>query len=120
MSRLFRIENQETFQGLWYNKDGVKTDFLRTNLTDAKCRDMPMGYDPLYGDGGLRWISATDNAPDMRHWLSLQDATEMLQQGYHVYEFEVSQYRREFGHAIFTREHVIRQRIVDLDVLDLV
>ncbi len=121
MIKLWRIENQSTFTGLWYNKAGIKTDFLRTNLTNAKCRDMPMDYDhSTYQDGGLQWISATDCIPDMRHWLSQQDALEMLKQGYHVYEFEVEKYRKAYNHAIFAREHVISQRIVDLSVLDLV
>lgn len=119
--KLWRIENQNTYTGLWYNKEGIRTDFLRTNLTNAKCRDMPMDYDyETYRLDGLQWISATDTIPDMRHWLAQQDAIEMLKQGYSVYEFEVSQYRKVYNHAVFAREHVLSQRIVDLSVLNLI
>jgi len=115
-SIIYRVENQQSFQGLWYDKDGNFNPFIR-QLTDAKCRDLPMGFDPIYKQEAKAWYSGCDNLPDMNNWFHFRDIEELSKAGYHLYEFEVHDYKQVPGHVIFTREAVIGSRIVDFNIL---
>ena len=115
MPILYRLENLESNQGLWYTTDGVFNPFIM-KLTAAKSRDLPMGFDPMYSEGGA-WISACDSIPDMRNWFSRRDLDELGAAGYHLYEHDVHEYRQVPGHAIFLRERVIASRQIDVSIL---
>lgn len=115
---LYRVENPITMQGLWYDKDG-RFNPLITKLSNAKCRDLPMGYDPLLKVDGLAWYSACDNIPDMQNWFSHQDLIELQALGYGLWEFDVARYHVTNGHAAFGRHHVIASRQIDIGVLRL-
>ncbi len=113
---LYRVENPNTYQGLWYDKDGNFNPFIKT-LTDAKCKDLPMEFDDQFKVGGLAWISACDNMPDMKNWFHHRDVVEMAQAGYGLYQFRVSDYRQVNGHAVFTRSQVLESNLIDIDAL---
>lgn len=113
---VFRVENRETMQGLWYDKDGNFNPFI-TTLSDAKCKDLPMGFDPAMKEAGLSWFSACDNLPEMRNWFAFQDLVELAQAGYHLYRFEVTAFKQVPGHVVFTREHIIDQAQLDIRLL---
>lgn len=107
MPTLYRVENPATDIGLWYNKFGEKTDFIKHGIVGAQCAELPMPKDEtVYGDGG-RWYSACDNIPDMRNWFSISDLQQFKKAGYGLYLFEVPEYRMIDGHAIFLREKAI-------------
>lgn len=116
MSTLFRVENQATEIGLWYNSDGTFTEFIKT-LDEAQSRDIPMGFDPQMKDGG-NWVSACDNIPDMKNWFSTKDLQALQQIGYGLYAFEVPDYRIVNGHAVFLRERVVTFKPLDIKILE--
>lgn len=119
MATLYRVENPLTNVGLWYNDEGVKTDFIKHEIANAQCADMPMDIDQqTYGDGG-RWYSACDNIPDMRNWFSVSDLEQFKRKGYGLYLFEVPEYRTAYGHAIFLKEKVIDVVQVDISLLEI-
>lgn len=113
---VFRIENPDTMQGLWYDKDGNFSPFIK-RLSDAKCKDLPMGFDLTYKDAGTAWFSACADFPQMREWFHFQDVVELAQAGYHLFRFEVSAYRSVPGHVIFTRENVLDAAKLDIRLL---
>lgn len=114
---VYRIENPVTNNGLWYNANRELTAFI-TTLTNAKCKDLPMPFDPeLYSQSGLAWLSATDRLDDILDWCSLQDLEELTEAGYGLYKFTVSHYRQVPGHAVFAREHVIACEKLDVSIL---
>lgn len=116
MSKIYRVENPMTWQGLWYRKDGTFNPFIKI-LTNAISRDLPMGFDPQFKVGGLDWFSGCDNLNDMRNWFSAQDLAELQGFGYNLYEFTVEQYRTVNGHAAFAREHVLQSQKLDFSLL---
>ena len=119
MPTLYRVENPDTNIGLWYNDEGVKTDFIKHEIVDAQCADLPMDVDQqTYGDGG-RWYSACDNIPDMRNWFSVTDLEQFKRKGYGLYLFEVPEYRMAYGHAIFLKEKVLSVVQVDISLLEI-
>ena len=114
---VYRIENQETMNGLWYNLNRECTAFIKT-LSNAKCKDLPMPYDEeLYAQDGLAWFSATAVLHEIPDWCSLQDLAELEEAGYYLYAFTVSHYRDVPGHVVFAREHIIDCERLDLSVL---
>jgi len=115
-STLFRVENPNTNQGLWYRKDGSWNPHIFT-LTEGVARDIPMGFNPEFKVEGLEWYSACDDLKKMEQWFSFQDLVELGQQGYGLYAIEVSRYRDVYGHAAFAAEHVLSQTLIDIDIL---
>lgn len=118
MATLYRVENPDTMIGLWYNSFGEKTDFIKHQIKDAQCADLPMDFDPQMKDGG-EWFSACDNVADMRNWFSVHDLVQFKQAGYGLYLFEVPEYRIANGHAIFLRERAIEVVEADISLLEI-
>ena len=116
MGTLFRVENQTSMQGLWYDAAG-RFRPLVTRLKDGAARDMPMDADPDYGLGGKRWYSACESIPALSCVFSLSDIIELEGLGYSLYRFEVSDARRNEWHALFARENVTAQEKLDLALL---
>ena len=114
MPTLYRIENQSTMVGLWYNQDGTKTDFIKT-IPNSLSGDLPMDFDPSAAGG---WFSACDNLPDMKNWFSTNDVVELSKAGYNLYKVEVNEYRQEKGHAWFRREGALFTQM-PIDILDI-
>lgn len=113
MPTLYRVENQVTMGGLWYNEAVEKTDFIKT-IPNAMNRDLPMDFDPTFAGG---WYSAGESIPQMRNWFSANDMMELEKAGYHLYKIDVKDYRRVPGHVLFRREGAIFTR-VPIDLLD--
>lgn len=116
MATIYRVENPITMVGLWYNDDGRQTDFIKT-IEDAKCRDLPMEFDPEFKAGG-NWVSGCDSLEDMRDWFNAQDVQKLQEVGYGLYVFEVDDYRSYAGHAIFLKEKVTEFRPAPITLLD--
>jgi hypothetical protein len=116
MGIIYRVENPDSNQGLWYDADGNFSPFIK-KLSDAKCKDLPMDFDTLYKEGGYAWISACDSLPDMRNWFNYQDLVELKKAGYDLYQFKVTGYKQVPGHVIFTRESVIETAKLDINLL---
>ncbi len=113
MGTLYRVENPQTMQGLWYRGDGTFNPHIRS-LGDAKCHDLPMDFDPAFKAEGLDWFSACDNTADMANWFSFSDLRKLTAQGYGLFRFEVERYRQINGHAAFARQHVISAAAVPI------
>lgn len=116
MASLFRVENQSSMQGLWYDADGNFRPLV-TRLADGKAREMPMGFDPDFCIDGRRWYSACDSIAALCAVFSLDDIIELEGLGYSLYHFEVSGFRRNTWHSLFTREAIITQQKIDIGLL---
>lgn len=116
MATLFRIENQASMQGLWYDADGNFRPLI-TQLKDGRARDMPMDPDADFGVDGMRWYSACESIPALECVFSLDDVIELEGLGYGLYRFEVADFRRNDWHALFTREAIIEQAKLDIGLL---
>lgn len=114
---IYRIENLVTEVGLWYNQQRELEPMIK-QLDNAKCRDLPMPFDPsVYAAQNTAWYSGTDSIEQMQDWLDWKDLKELKHLGYHLYEYDVREYRKVPGHIIYTREAVIASRILPFEVL---
>ena len=101
MTRLYRIENPLTMQGMWYSGEGLYTGLI-TRFGDALCQDVPMDFDPQFKIGG-DWFSACDTVEGLRAWFSKNDISRLQSMGYGLYEFRPDHTRTVNGHAVFLR-----------------
>lgn len=118
MATLYRVENPDTLIGLWYNKEGIKTDFIRD--FGGMNKDLPMEFDENFAGG---WFSAGENLEQMKNWFNAEDVATLSQAGYGLYQIEVPHYRIGHGangieHALFRREGAMFTP-VPTDLLDL-
>jgi hypothetical protein len=113
---IYRVENPNTEQGLWYSHDAKFNPLIR-QLSNAKCRDLPMGFDELYSAQGRAWYSGTDSIEQMQDWLPWQDLVELQHLGYGLYELDVQEFKQVPGHVIYTRESIIASRQLPMEVL---
>lgn len=116
MQKIYRIENEETMHGMWYEEDGTFNPFIY-RLTEGKSKDLPMGFHERYSKGGLKWFSGCKSIEDMKHWFSDLDALELFKSGYKLFEMDLSQYIVEENQVIFTREGVLDKREIQLDTI---
>lgn len=79
-------------------------------LSDGKCKDIPMDDSNLYRSGGHAWFSATDDKEKLREWFSVRDVLELYRIGYRIYEFTVREYKwlNEFE-SVFRRTDIVSQ-----------
>lgn len=113
MTTLFRVHNPHTNIGLWYNSEGVKTDFI-LSMDNAKSRDLPMDYNPDLKGG---WLSACDSLEMMRDWFNVEDIIALQGAGYELTRFDVTEYRMVDGHAVFLSSQVIDTAPLDISML---
>lgn len=109
---LYRVENQLEKHGIWRNFDG-STNPVFDQLSDGKCKTLPMDDSSLYRSGGWAWFSATDDVEKLQEWFSLSDVLELFGIGYRIYEFTVREYKwlNEYE-SVFRRSDIISQREV--------
>ncbi|MED1125171.1 hypothetical protein [Bacillus atrophaeus] len=114
--KIYRIENEETMHGMWYRLDGTYDPFIK-RLTDGRSADLPMDFHPRYSQGGYKWFSGGKSIEQMAYWFSAQDALELHEAGYKLYEFEATQYIEEEFQTLFTREGVVSKREIPLETI---
>lgn len=110
--KVYRVEDPVGQHGIWRDFDGNLNPVFN-KLSHGKCRDMPMEDSDFYREEGKRWFSATDTPEKLREWFSGQDVKEMLELGYHVIEFEVTELRPVSEYeVVFTRESIRGTRLM--------
>ena len=116
LQKIFRIENPGTMNGMWYNENGEYDPFI-FNLTEGISAHLPMEPDERYGDNGQRWFSGCKDFQQLQHWFSNRDVVELGEAGYKLYVFTSQDFKNEEFQTIFTREWVVEQVELDINLL---
>lgn len=109
---IYRIENQLTNHGMWYNNDGQYDPFILT-LTEGKSTHLPMEFDARYGNNNVRWYSGCLSLELLSTWFSVKDVLELHEAGYKLYEFTAREYINEQFQTLFTRRGILEQKELD-------
>ena len=113
MMKAYRVEDQERGHGIWRDFDGTVNPVF-SQLTQGKCKDMPMEDSDFYRYDGKQWFSATDTPEKLKAWFSALDVIEMQDLGYSVFEFDISSCRVVSEYEIcFTRDSILSQKKID-------
>ena len=116
VQEIFRIENAETMNGMWYNEKGEYDPFI-FNLTEGISAHLPMEPDERYGMNEQRWFSGCRDFQQLQHWFSNRDVVELGEAGYKLYAFKSVEFVTEEFQTIFTRRGVIEQAELNIDLL---
>lgn len=116
VQEIFRIENPDTMNGMWYNQHGEFEPFI-FGLTEGISAHLPMQPDERYGNIGQRWFSGCGDFQQLQYWFSNRDVIELGEAGYKLFRFESREFVNEEFQTIFTRRGIISQVELDIDLL---
>lgn len=111
MRTFYRVCNQDTLQGLWYDFQGNFTGHIHDRFNFCLHRELKMDFDEeLCG-----YLSATDNLDTLYNWFPKQDILQLQKHGYFIYEFETDDYKfyNRFQHWVISqRNSVVTKKII--------
>lgn len=113
---LYRLESTDVGNGLWYNEKGEFV-FGIDKVENCPSKYMPMGYDERYLQDGKHWFSACSKKEDLMHWFSVENAEELMSQGFKFYTYLVVDYHEYDKETVFLKETVLDK--VELSIREL-
>lgn len=109
---LYRLESKSEDNGLWYRADGEYV-FGIGGLPDCKTKDLPMGYDERYRMDGRHWFSSCSRVEDLKHWYSLYDALQLIENGFVFTRYLATEYTEYEFETTFIKESCLAREVID-------
>ena len=113
---LYRLEAVSPENGLWYNRDN-KLVWGIGKLPNCKTKDLPMDYDERYHKYGRNWYSSCSRKEDLAHWYSLQDALDLIANGFVFTRYLAIEYEEYELETTFIKETALVRE--ELDIKDI-
>jgi len=108
MKWLYRLESSDPKKGLWYNEAGNFV-FNINDIENCVTRELPMGYDERYQQDGKQWFSSCTKLEDLTHWYSVENAKDLLANGFKFYKYLATDYHEYEKETVFLKDtHVTR------------
>lgn len=98
----YRVCNENTLRGLWYDYNGKFTGIIHEDFNFCKHKDLQMEYDPeLVG-----WLSATDTLDKLFEWFPPSDILRLQQEGWFLHKFVATDFKfyDRFQHLVINQE----------------
>jgi hypothetical protein len=115
---IFRIENPNDKDGMWYTKDGILRKKIHILCPDGVAKDFPMPLNlELHRKAGLIWQSAGKNLDDMNYWFTASDAIGLYNNGFKLFEFETTLFQELEMEILFCRDGIVKQREIPLETI---
>lgn len=113
---LYRLESIAPENGLWYNSHN-KMVWGIGKLPDCKTKDLPMGYDERYHKDGKCWFSSCSKKEDLTHWYSLQDALDLIKNGFVFTRYLAVDYVEYDLETTFLKETALKREVISIEEL---
>ena len=113
---LYRLESKTPDKGLWYNADG-KLVWNIGELQDCTTKDLPMGYDERYHKDGKSWFSSCSRKEDLMHWYSLQNAVDLINNGFVFTRYLATDYHEYENETTFLKETCLAREVISIEEL---
>ena len=113
--KVYRIEVPNGKNGMWYNENGEYEPTIHKLCPNAIAKDFPMDYNPIHRKDGKVWQSSGKNVENLNQWFSREDAENLVNNGFILFEFEVTDYHELPMEILFTRESIINKREIPID-----
>ena len=114
---IYRIENPEDKDGMWYTKDGILRKKIHILCPNGIAKDFPMPFNPIHQKDGYIWQSAGKSIENMNQWFSPEDALRLCNSGFRLYKFEVILYQELPMEILFCRGGIIAQEEIPLEIV---
>jgi len=97
----YRVCNQDSKQGLWYNQDGSFTGLIHDKFNFCQNKELKMDFD----EDLVGWLSAVEKLEDLWKWFSKEDIKKLQTHGWFIYEYEAVDVRfyERFQHLIINQ-----------------
>lgn len=105
MRTFYRVCNEDTQQGLWYNFNGNFTGLIHNDFNFCKNKDLKMDFDnELKG-----YLSATISLDTLYHWFTKEDIKKLQKHGWFIYTYESNDYKfyERFQHLIINQNNSV-------------
>ena len=113
---LYRLEAKSPENGLWYNANS-KLVWGIGKIPRCKTKDLPMDYDARYHKDGLNWFSSCSREEDLSHWYSLEDAKQLIANGFVFTKYLAVDYVEYELETTFLKETALQR--VELNIEDI-
>lgn len=100
MGTFFRVANNETKQGLWYDEHGNFTGLIHKDFDFCKNSRLPMPFDPEV----MGWLSATTTLEELFGWFPPEDILKLEKKGYFITIYAASEYKFYKGHWLISQK----------------
>jgi hypothetical protein len=117
MKTVYRIEKPDETSGMWYTKEGVMRKTIHILCPYGRAKDLPMPYNLLHKKDGEVWISTADSKDNMNYFFTTEDAINLYNNGYKLFEFKASMYQYLEHEVLICRKGIISQKEIPLETL---
>jgi hypothetical protein len=111
---LYRLEAKDPNNGLWYNQKNELVWGIG-KLENCKTKDLPMGYDERYHKDGRNWYSSCSHKEDLAHWYSLEDALELIKNGFVFTRYTATEYVEYENETTFIKETSFDREVLNIE-----
>lgn len=106
----YRVSNNTTQQGLWYDFNGNFTGLIHSKFDFCSNRNLLMPYDPNL----IGWLSATESLEDLFYWFSEDDIIRLERYGYSISIYEAIEYKYFNNHWVIKQDSSILKECLSL------
>lgn len=114
---IFRIENPTDKDGMWYTKKGIARKKIHILCPNGIAKDFPMPFSPLHSKNGHVWQSAGKSIENMNQWFTVEDAINLYNNGFKLFQFEVDMFQELEMEILFCRKGIISQKEIPLEMV---
>lgn len=113
---LYRLESKSKENGLWYNSKNELVWGIG-KLPNCKTKDLPMDYDERYHKDGRKWFSSCSRKEDLMHWYSVQDALDLIANGFVFTRYLATEYVEYELETTFIKETCLAREEISIEEL---
>lgn len=108
----YRVGDNVTHQGLWYEMDGYFTGFIHDKFDFCANSDLEMEFDEEL----IGYLSAVETIEDLFRWFTREDLEILQKENYsiHVYETEDYKWYEKFQHWAINQENSILIKTINI------
>lgn len=111
---LYRLEAKDPANGLWYN-DNAELVWGIGKIDGCKTKFLPMGYDERYHKDGKTWHSSCSNREDLSHWYSLDDAKQLVSNGFVFAKYLATEYVEYEAETTFIKDSSLAREVLRVE-----
>ena len=114
---IYSIENLEDKDGMWYTKDGILRKKIHILCPNGIAKDFPMPFNPIHQKDGYIWNSAGKSIENMNQWFTAEDAINLYNNGFKLFEFETTMFQELEMEILFCRKGIVSQKEIPLELV---
>ena len=86
-------------------------------IKDCKTKYLPMDYDECYYKDGKTWRSSCSNKEDLSHWYSLEDAKELIANGFVFTRYLATEYIEYDLETTFVKSTSLKREELNIEYI---